>query len=106
MANWGTDDLTKFLQVVHTNQRATVSGLPGPYNHIQRVNDCFLAVGKNLVDPKPVMTGVLFLRSQYAYKAAAGMASSGQVTETFAMMRLWSPNRARLWAKCSSSWTC
>jgi hypothetical protein len=33
------------------------------------------------------MAGVLFLRCQYTYKAAAGMALSGQVVETFVMMR-------------------
>ena len=43
--------------------------------------------GKNLVNPKPVMTGPLFLRSQYAYKTAAGMALAGQIVEAFVMLR-------------------
>ena len=33
------------------------------------------------------MTGVVLLRSQYAYKAAAGMALAGQVAEAFVIMR-------------------
>jgi hypothetical protein len=33
------------------------------------------------------MAAILFLRCQYAYKAAAGMALSGQAVEAFVMMR-------------------
>jgi hypothetical protein len=54
---------------------------------MQRVNDCFSIAGKTLRNPEPVMTGVLFLRAQYAYKTAAGMALAGQAVEAFVMMR-------------------
>lgn len=54
---------------------------------MRRVNDCFAKAGNNLVDPKPTMTGPLFLRSQFAYKTMAGMALAGQVVEAFVMMR-------------------
>jgi hypothetical protein len=40
-----------------------------------------------MINPKPVMCGVLFLRCQYAYKTAAGHSLAGQVTEAFVMMR-------------------
>jgi hypothetical protein len=43
--------------------------------------------GKNLINPKPVLAGVMLLRCQYTYKAAAVMALSGQVVEAFVMMR-------------------
>ena len=88
MTNWGTDDLTRFLETVHHNQQGNRERLAEPYRLIQRVNECFVIIGKNLVDPKPLLAGLLFLRSQYAYKAAAGMALAGQVVEAFAMMRL------------------
>ena len=51
------------------------------------MDECFSVAGKNLVNPQPMMTGILFLRAQYAYKTAAGMALAGQVVETFVMMR-------------------
>jgi hypothetical protein len=88
MSNWGADDLTQFLERVYQNQQGNRERLPESYRLMQRVNDCFVAAGENLVNPKPVLTGVLFLRSQYAYKAAAGMALAGQIVEAFAMMRL------------------
>jgi uncharacterized protein (DUF4415 family) len=84
---WGADDLTRFLQMVNNNQKASVTKYSEPYGLLQRINDCFSKAGKNLVISKSRMTGPLFLRSQYAYKTAAGMALAGQVVEAFVMMR-------------------
>jgi hypothetical protein len=72
---------------VHLNQRGNVATFSEPYRFIQRVNKCLSIAGKNLVNPEPMMTGVLLLRCQYAYKTAAGMALAGQVVETFVMLR-------------------
>ena len=87
MTNWGNDNLTQFLERVHSNQRANVARFPQPYRLMHRMDECLSIVGKNLVKPEPVMTGILLLRCQYAYKAAAGMALAGQVVETFVMLR-------------------
>jgi hypothetical protein len=87
MPTFGDDDLTRFLQVVNSNQIANFANFPEPYDLMRRVNDCFSTAGENLVDPKPVMTGPLFLRSQYAYKTTVGMALAGQAVEAFVMMR-------------------
>jgi hypothetical protein len=81
------DNLLPFLELVASNQKANIAKFAGPYDLIRRVNICLSTAGKNLIHPKPVMAGVLFLRCQYSYKAAAGMALSGQVVETFVMMR-------------------
>lgn len=86
--NWSTNDLMQFLEMVHQNQQGNCERFPEAYNLIQRVDNCFVVAAENLVNPKPVTTGILFLRSQYAYKAAAGMALAGQVIEAFPMMRL------------------
>jgi len=32
MNNWGADDLTKFLEVVHLNQKANPDNLSEPYS--------------------------------------------------------------------------
>jgi hypothetical protein len=81
------DNLITFLELVASNQKANVAKFHAPYDLIRRVNICLSTAGKHLTNPKPVMAGVLFLRCQYAYKAAAGMALAGQVVETFVMMR-------------------
>jgi hypothetical protein len=87
VTSWTSDNLTQFLNQVHLNQKANVAKFAEPYRLIRRVNECLSIAGENLVNPKPVMTGVLFQRSQYAYKTAAGMALAGQVVETFVMLR-------------------
>jgi hypothetical protein len=81
------DDLIPFLELVASNQKANIARFPEPYEIIRRINICFSTAGRNLVNPKPATVGILFLRCQYAYKTAAGMALSGQVCEAFVMMR-------------------
>jgi hypothetical protein len=81
------DNLTQFLELVSQNQTANAAKFPGPHLLMRRVNICLSTAGKSLINPKPVMAGIMFLRCQYAYKAGAGMALSGQVVETFVMMR-------------------
>ena len=87
-ANTKADNLAQFFEAIHSNQVANIKQFAQPYSLILRVNDCLVRAGQNLIDPKPLMAGNLFLRCQYAYKAASGMALSGQVVEAFAMMRL------------------
>jgi hypothetical protein len=82
------DDLMLFLRTVYGNQRVNREKFAEPYRLIQQVNDNFVAAHQALVDPKPVSSGVLCLRSQYAFKSAAGMALAGQAGEAFAVMRL------------------
>jgi hypothetical protein len=82
------DNLSRFLGEVHRHQVVNRERFADPYRIMQRVNDCFVTAQQALVDPKPVLTGVLCLRSQYAYKAAAGTVLAGQLGEAFAMMRL------------------
>ena len=72
----GVDDLTLFLKTVQHHQQVNRERFAEPYRLMQRVNDCFVIAQQALVDPKPVLSGVLCLRSQYAYKAAAGMAGA------------------------------
>ncbi len=87
MSTWGDDNLSQFLDRVHQNQQGNRVNFDGPYLILSRIDMCFVTAGKNLVNVKPVMAGLLFLRCQYAFKAAAGMALSGQIVEAFVMTR-------------------
>jgi hypothetical protein len=82
------DDLMLFLRTVYNNQRVNPERLPEHYHLIQQINNNFVTAHQALVDPKPAYSGVLCLRSEYAFKAAAGMALAGQAGEAFSMMRL------------------
>jgi hypothetical protein len=79
--------LAHFFETVYRNQQGNRDRFPERYRIIQRVDDCFAAAGKNLGDAQPIFTGPMFLRSQYAYKAAAGMTLAGQFSESFVLMR-------------------
>lgn len=81
------DNLVPFLETVASNQKANILAHPQWYDLMRRVNICLATAGQNMVNPKPVMCGVLFLRCQYAYKTAAALSLAGQVSEAFVQMR-------------------
>ena len=79
--------LAHFFDTIYRNQQGNRDRFPERYGIIQRVDNCFAAAGKHLVHAKPIFTGPMFLRSQYAYKAAAGTTLAGQFSESFVLMR-------------------
>jgi hypothetical protein len=83
----GTPCGRSLLERVATNQKANIAKFSAPYQLLRRVDNCLSTAGYTLFNPKPVLAGLMLLRCQYAYKAAAGMALSGQVVEAFVMMR-------------------
>jgi hypothetical protein len=66
------DDLPQFFDRARHNQEANKAAHGSWYQRIAQVNNCFKYGGQNPVNPQPAITGALFLRSQYAYKTAAG----------------------------------
>lgn len=81
------DNLIPFFDLVASNQKASIRNFPEQYELLRRVNVCLSTAGQKLVNPKPLMCAILFLRCQYTYKAAAGMSLSGQAVEAFVMAR-------------------
>src|SRR5271166_3813992 len=81
------DSLQNFFDMVRRSQQANRVKFIEWCTLIEKIDDCFVRAGKNLTNPKPVMTAVLLLRCQYAFKTAAGMALGGQIVEVFTMLR-------------------
>jgi hypothetical protein len=81
------NSLDRFLEVLPKNQLANRLRFPGQYQIVQQIDNCFVTAGRHLSYLKPVLVGPLFLRSQYAFKTAAGMTLAGQVAESFVMTR-------------------
>ena len=79
--------LQEFFDTLRSAQQANRAKFPVWYDIIERIDRCFVRVGKNLVKLQSPMTGAFLLRCQYAFKTAAGMAFAGQVVETFVMQR-------------------
>ncbi len=80
-------NLREFLDRVHENQKANFVNFAPAMAVIEKMDACLLTAGKQLVNTKPIMTSVMLLRCQYAFKTAAGFALAGQVVETFVMLR-------------------
>jgi hypothetical protein len=79
--------LQKFFDMLYSNQQANRVNFAQWYAIVENIDDCFVRAAKNLTNPQPVMTAVLLLRCQYAFKTAAGMALAGQIVEVFTMLR-------------------
>ena len=76
--------LEDFFDALRSNQQANREIFPEWYAIIVRIDDCFVRCG--LIEPKSSLAGVFFIRCQYAFKAAAGMALAGQ-PEVFPILR-------------------
>lgn len=87
LPDWGKDDLTAFLDSVHSNQFATFHNMKDRYVLLQRVDQCFLKIGKNLTNPKNPLAALFLYRSHSAYRAACGTSMAGQAVETFVLLR-------------------
>src|SRR6266851_6349671 len=81
------DNLELFFDIAENNRKGNIARFPEAYDVLRRVNICLSTAGKHLVNPNPVMAGVLFLRCNFAYKTAVSQALSGQVCEAFVTMR-------------------
>lgn len=76
-----------FFELVRSNQLANQSNYSDLYSKIKTIDDCFIKGGENLINPESETIAMFFLRCQYAFKTAAGMALAGQVVEVFVILR-------------------
>lgn len=86
-AGWGTDELSKFLQTAQENQWATFHNLKPAYKILARIDECFMQIAENMLNPKNMLAGLLLFRSHSAYRAGCGAAMAGQVVESFILGR-------------------
>lgn len=84
--NWAKDDLSKFLSDVQGNQIATFANKPEFLAKLIEIDACFLKVATHIINPKFPVAAFMFLRCHSAFRAAVGMAMSGQM-EVFAILR-------------------
>jgi hypothetical protein len=75
------DNLTQFFELIAHNQNANAAKFSTPFLLLRRVNICLSAAGKNLINPKPMMAGVLFLRCQYTFRHGTRWPSGGNLRD-------------------------
>ncbi len=86
---WGDDSLSSFLDMAYKNVLATFVRKRRGHgvDLLIRIDQSFLRVGENLVNPSDTLGAVLLLRSHSAFRAACSLSMSGQVTEAFPVLR-------------------
>jgi hypothetical protein len=85
--DWGEDPLSEFLQQAHDNTIATFAHLRPEYNRLREIHVFFLDLIKHL-DHSPDWFSTLFaMRAHASYLGAVRIALSGQLPETYILLR-------------------
>ncbi len=91
---WGNDELTKFLQAGRDNQNATFFRKREATAKLIAIDAEFVKVSKTWINPPSEILAMLFLRCHSAFRAAAGLAMSGQAVEAYVQNRAMLENAA------------
>lgn len=84
---WGNDKLTEFLDAAQDNQFATFAKKRAEYGLLREIDDAFMRVAENLINPQNMLSATLLYRSHAAYRAACRTSMAGQCPETFVLLR-------------------
>lgn len=85
--DWRSNRLSDFLNQSRNNQFVTFAKLRTEYTLLSEIDDAFLKVGENLINPRNPLTANMFYRSHSAYRSGCGTSMAGQVPETFVLLR-------------------
>ena len=84
---WAADELTKFLQATHQQQYATFHNKKQAVGRLVAIDELFVRVSKNWLNPPSEVVAMLFLRCHAAFRAAAGESMAGQAVECYRQCR-------------------
>jgi len=84
---WGDDALSDFIGAAFNNTLATFVQ-KAEFRLLVTIDKNFVRIGENLAYPPDFIGAFLLLRSHAAFRGACRMATSGQVGETFPLLRL------------------
>ncbi len=84
---WAADSLTEFIETAHRNRFATFANKKDWSQRLVNIDGCFMQAAKEWLNPRNLLTPLLFLRCHSAYRAACEHAMAGQVTDTFPLIR-------------------
>jgi hypothetical protein len=86
-ADWGKDPLSEFIEVAQHNTLATFDNLKPEYTLLKAINDVFKNITENLLNVESIMPSFFLLRAHASYLGAVRLAISGQVPETYMVLR-------------------
>jgi len=108
-AGWGEDEISRFLATAHANTLITFVHQPEFYRHAGAIDAIYRELAELFRSGEDWLPGLFFLRVHAALLGATRLAVSGQVGETYPLLRSGlesalyalyihdSPPRARIW---------
>jgi hypothetical protein len=86
--DFGSCSLSQYIERAHDNAFATfVKNKNNCFSDLREINDCFQKISDALDNPQDILPAFLLIRSFSAYRASCNTAMSGQVVETFVLLR-------------------
>lgn len=84
---WASDDLTAFIQMATENIAATFHNKKKAFNILKEIDNYFMIITDHLLNAPDFLASLLLFRTHSAYRAACRLSLSGQVPETFVLLR-------------------
>jgi hypothetical protein len=84
---WGNDKLTDFFDMARSNAFGSFSNLREEYASIAAIDEAFLKLVTAWLDPENMKAAAFAFRAHSAYRAAASLALSTQIPESYMVMR-------------------
>lgn len=84
---WGDDQLAAFLDVASDNVLGTYAQMRPEYATMQTVDAAYVTFMDALLNPQDPIAPLFVLQAHAAFRAAAGLAMSGQSSPAFMVMR-------------------
>jgi hypothetical protein len=84
---WASDDLTTFIQMATDNIAATFHNKKNAFNILKDIDSYFLIITDHLLNAPDFLASLFLFRTHSAYRAACRLSLSGQVPETFVLLR-------------------
>ncbi len=85
---WGKDELTKFMDVARGNTYATFHNLPSEYRKLADIDAAYRKAIDSLLNTKDWFAAFFLLKAHSSFMASTRVALTGQVSESYACLRL------------------
>jgi len=84
---WGADPLTAFIDNARLNTFATFTNREADFVRLKDIDQLYRALIGGLINARELVSNFLLLRTHSSYLAACRLTLSGQVVETFPVLR-------------------
>src|SRR5712691_11655393 len=86
-ADWGQDALSEFIETARQNTLATFANLRPQYNRLREIHLLYHDLVNNLHNTPDWFSAFFVMRAHASYLGSVRLALSGQVPETYIVLR-------------------